>query len=274
MSVLAKAQRSCGGGGSNSSSSSSAAACCTLIAPSYLSSLRLPPFVSPSASFPALRRYGVLGDGVNLAARIKKLNGRYGTRLLLSEDAAAEPGMREHFVMRPIDCVVVKVCARCREHTLPSGLLLIPATFALLRWSPLPPPLLLLLTCVSPLATCLPNCPPPQGKTEPIKLYEVMARRAQRITSRPALKHEKGVAPPPRDFDSLYRASLGLMLLEKAAIVHTHAMDAFLSQKVRFPAPMSAALWHSRGSGIGLRRSCSCVCPAHPSSVLCASCIV
>ena len=51
----------------------------------------------------------MLGDGVNLAARIKKLNGRYGTHLLLSEDAAAEPGMLEHFVMRPVDCVVVKV---------------------------------------------------------------------------------------------------------------------------------------------------------------------
>ena len=72
-----------------------------------------------------------------------------------------------------------------------------------------------------------------QGKTEPIKLFEVMARRAQRITNRPALKHEKGIAPPPREFDSLYRASLGIQQLEKAAIVHADAMNAFLSKEVR-----------------------------------------
>ena len=58
-----------------------------------------------------------------------------------------------------------------------------------------------------------------------------MARRKQRVTSRPALKHEKGVAPPPRDYDSMYSASLGLKILEEAAVLHTEAMDTFLGRQ-------------------------------------------
>merc|ERR1711968_17298 len=74
-------------------------------------------------------KYGVLGDGVNLAARTKKLNGRYGTSILLTEDTVAERGVRERFVLRPIDLVVVK------------------------------------------------------GKTKPVRLYELMARRENAASS-------------------------------------------------------------------------------------------
>eukprot|EP00746_Dinoflagellata_sp_MGD_P020194 gnl/MRDRNA2_/MRDRNA2_146977_c0_seq1.p1 gnl/MRDRNA2_/MRDRNA2_146977_c0~~gnl/MRDRNA2_/MRDRNA2_146977_c0_seq1.p1 ORF type:complete len:972 (-),score=173.55 gnl/MRDRNA2_/MRDRNA2_146977_c0_seq1:134-3049(-) len=54
-------------------------------------------------------KYGVLGDGVNLTARIKGLNSRYCTSSLASQDAiAAAAETQTHLVARPLDLVVVK----------------------------------------------------------------------------------------------------------------------------------------------------------------------
>merc|ERR1712151_103331 len=53
-------------------------------------------------------KYGVLGDGVNLASRLEELNKRYGTELLASEDVITQEGLRDAFVIRPVDLVVVK----------------------------------------------------------------------------------------------------------------------------------------------------------------------
>eukprot|EP00922_Rhytidocystis_sp_ex-Travisia-forbesii_P073048 GHVS01108892.1.p1 GENE.GHVS01108892.1~~GHVS01108892.1.p1 ORF type:complete len:603 (+),score=110.44 GHVS01108892.1:230-1810(+) len=53
-------------------------------------------------------KFGVLGDGVNLASRLEELNKRYGTSILISEAAANEPQVRLKFLLRPVDIVVVK----------------------------------------------------------------------------------------------------------------------------------------------------------------------
>ena len=53
-------------------------------------------------------KYGVLGDGVNLASRLEELNKRYVTKVLISDCTFSEPGVEEKFVTRPLDMVVVK----------------------------------------------------------------------------------------------------------------------------------------------------------------------
>jgi adenylate cyclase len=53
-------------------------------------------------------KYGVLGDGVNLASRLEELNKRYGTESMASEEVVNREGMKESYVLRPIDLVVVK----------------------------------------------------------------------------------------------------------------------------------------------------------------------
>jgi class 3 adenylate cyclase len=53
-------------------------------------------------------KYGVLGDGVNLASRLEELNKRYVTKVLISDSTFSEPGVEEKFVTRPLDMVVVK----------------------------------------------------------------------------------------------------------------------------------------------------------------------
>jgi class 3 adenylate cyclase len=53
-------------------------------------------------------KYGVLGDGVNLASRLEELNKRYSTEILCSEEVLNSEGMRDNFVIRPLDFVVVK----------------------------------------------------------------------------------------------------------------------------------------------------------------------
>eukprot|EP00928_Gymnodinium_smaydae_P040238 TRINITY_DN27315_c0_g5_i1.p1 TRINITY_DN27315_c0_g5~~TRINITY_DN27315_c0_g5_i1.p1 ORF type:complete len:832 (-),score=134.27 TRINITY_DN27315_c0_g5_i1:87-2582(-) len=53
-------------------------------------------------------KYGVLGDGVNLASRLEELNKRYKTEILISEDVLRQDRVRQTFVTRPIDLVVVK----------------------------------------------------------------------------------------------------------------------------------------------------------------------
>lgn len=53
-------------------------------------------------------KYGVLGDGVNLASRLEELNKRYVTTIMISEDVLLQPGVRHAFAIRQLDLVVVK----------------------------------------------------------------------------------------------------------------------------------------------------------------------
>eukprot|EP00750_Incisomonas_marina_P032605 INCI9234.2.p1 GENE.INCI9234.2~~INCI9234.2.p1 ORF type:complete len:803 (+),score=146.36 INCI9234.2:313-2721(+) len=57
---------------------------------------------------PTRLKYGVLGDSVNLSARLSRLNTRYKTSILISEDVAELPRVKECFLLRPIDFVAVK----------------------------------------------------------------------------------------------------------------------------------------------------------------------
>lgn len=53
-------------------------------------------------------KYGLLGDGINLAARLKGLNSRYGTLTLCSEHAIASQLFPLPIAPRPVDLVAVK----------------------------------------------------------------------------------------------------------------------------------------------------------------------
>uniref|UniRef100_A0A7S2GM37 Guanylate cyclase domain-containing protein n=1 Tax=Alexandrium andersonii TaxID=327968 RepID=A0A7S2GM37_9DINO len=53
-------------------------------------------------------KYGLLGDGVNLAARLKTLNSLYGTRTLVSAAVIEDRAAGRLFVHRPVDAVAVK----------------------------------------------------------------------------------------------------------------------------------------------------------------------
>eukprot|EP00449_Zooxanthella_nutricula_P011644 CAMPEP_0198504802 /NCGR_PEP_ID=MMETSP1462-20131121/10682_1 /TAXON_ID=1333877 /ORGANISM="Brandtodinium nutriculum, Strain RCC3387" /LENGTH=831 /DNA_ID=CAMNT_0044233975 /DNA_START=90 /DNA_END=2585 /DNA_ORIENTATION=+ len=53
-------------------------------------------------------KYGVLGDGVNLASRLEGLNARYNTEIMISEDMFHQAKVSDTFLLRPIDRVVVK----------------------------------------------------------------------------------------------------------------------------------------------------------------------
>jgi adenylate cyclase len=56
---------------------------------------------------PTRMKYGVLGDGVNLAARLKGLNSRYGTQLLVSADAMSYINCQD-LVQRTIGKLILK----------------------------------------------------------------------------------------------------------------------------------------------------------------------
>jgi len=53
-------------------------------------------------------KYGLLGDGTNLTARLKGLNSRYGTYTLASQHMHEDKLCRRIFVFRPVDMVAVK----------------------------------------------------------------------------------------------------------------------------------------------------------------------
>lgn len=53
-------------------------------------------------------KYGLLGDGVNLTARLKGLTSRYQARTLASETILRDERFKQHFLYRPVDLVAVK----------------------------------------------------------------------------------------------------------------------------------------------------------------------
>lgn len=57
---------------------------------------------------PTRMKYGVMGDGVNMTARLKSLNTRYGTHLLVNGDALVFENCNQLFVTRPIGNLVLK----------------------------------------------------------------------------------------------------------------------------------------------------------------------
>lgn len=57
---------------------------------------------------PTRMKYGVLGDGVNLSARLKALNTRYDTSLLVSTEGLDFKGSKEEFVTRTVGHLILK----------------------------------------------------------------------------------------------------------------------------------------------------------------------
>lgn len=57
---------------------------------------------------PLRMKYGVLGDGVNLASRLEELNKRYNSKILISDATHAQPAVQKRFLTRPLDQVAVK----------------------------------------------------------------------------------------------------------------------------------------------------------------------
>jgi len=57
---------------------------------------------------PDRMKYGVLGDGVNMAARLQMLNRRYKTKILGTQTIVDDPKVQETFRTRCVDVVAVK----------------------------------------------------------------------------------------------------------------------------------------------------------------------
>ena len=57
---------------------------------------------------PVRMKYGVLGDGVNLASRLEELNKRYNSKILLSDSTYEDAKVQSLFTLRQLDQVAVK----------------------------------------------------------------------------------------------------------------------------------------------------------------------
>jgi len=57
---------------------------------------------------PDRMKYGVLGDGVNLASRLEELNKRYKTKIMISISTEKKKKVQTFFLTRPLDLVAVK----------------------------------------------------------------------------------------------------------------------------------------------------------------------
>merc|ERR1719161_2731236 len=53
-------------------------------------------------------KYGLLGDGINLTARLKGINSKYKTNTLISDKVVDDDKVIEMIVSRPIDFIAVK----------------------------------------------------------------------------------------------------------------------------------------------------------------------
>lgn len=70
------------------------------------------PIFAGNIGSPQRMKYGLLGDGINLTARLKGLNSRYRSRTLVSanvfNDLSTMKGHHRHILLRPVDLVAVK----------------------------------------------------------------------------------------------------------------------------------------------------------------------
>ena len=57
---------------------------------------------------PDRMKYGVLGDGVNLASRLEELNKRNASKIMISINTFNKKKVNEAFLIRPLDVVAVK----------------------------------------------------------------------------------------------------------------------------------------------------------------------
>jgi adenylate cyclase len=57
---------------------------------------------------PDRMKYGVLGDGVNLASRLEELNKRYKSKIMISINTEKKKKVKNFFLTRPLDLVAVK----------------------------------------------------------------------------------------------------------------------------------------------------------------------
>ena len=107
---------------------------------------------------PDRMKYGVLGDGVNMAARLQMLNRRYKTKILGTQTIVDDVKVQETFRTRCVDVVAVKVSHI--QHTSGRCLLVMPAwTFS--------DRLLALTRLLRSI----------QGKTIGVSVYEIMSRK-------------------------------------------------------------------------------------------------
>jgi adenylate cyclase len=64
------------------------------------------PMIAGNIGSDAIMSYTVIGDAVNLGARLESLNKQYGTRIIISE--ATHQQLKRSYVVRPLGDVIVK----------------------------------------------------------------------------------------------------------------------------------------------------------------------